>query len=123
MPLIWGKGGTRRSILTITPDKGFADEKASSCRYRVLHHRLKTARTDPCAGPAEGAYPEGHSSHPERSRDRAGTRLFDERDRRLRFATEVDNVEVIRVRSFDVATFLSLAPPIWALNGSDADGI
>ena len=23
MPLIWGKGGTRRSILTIMPDKGF----------------------------------------------------------------------------------------------------
>ena len=45
--------------------------------------------------------------------------FFDERDRRLRFATEVDNVEVIRVRSFDVATFLAFGAAHMGIAGSD----
>jgi len=45
--------------------------------------------------------------------------FFDEGDRRLRFSTEAEGVEVIRVRSFDVATFIAFGAAHMGVAGSD----
>ena len=45
--------------------------------------------------------------------------FFDEKDRRLRFKTEVENLDVIRVRSFDVATFIAFGAAHMGVAGSD----
>ncbi|CAI8395776.1 MAG: ATP phosphoribosyltransferase [SAR116 cluster bacterium MED-G04] len=45
--------------------------------------------------------------------------FFDESDRRLRFRTEAEGVDVIRVRSFDVATFLAFGAAHMGVAGSD----
>ena len=45
--------------------------------------------------------------------------FFDSADRRLRFATNCDEVDVIRVRSFDVATFLAYGAAHLGVAGSD----
>ena len=45
--------------------------------------------------------------------------FFDESDRRLRFKTEAEGVEVIRVRSFDVATFIAFGAAHMGVAGSD----
>ncbi|MFL2818907.1 MAG: ATP phosphoribosyltransferase, partial [Candidatus Puniceispirillales bacterium] len=33
--------------------------------------------------------------------------FFDNQDRKLRFSTNIKNIDIIRVRSFDVVTFLA----------------
>ncbi|MCE2516547.1 MAG: ATP phosphoribosyltransferase [Alphaproteobacteria bacterium] len=45
--------------------------------------------------------------------------FFDEHDRRLRFSTKADGVDVIRVRSFDVATFIAFGAAHMGVAGSD----
>jgi ATP phosphoribosyltransferase len=45
--------------------------------------------------------------------------FFDESDRRLRFTTKAKDVDVIRVRSFDVATFLAFGAAHMGVAGSD----
>ena len=45
--------------------------------------------------------------------------FFDAADRRLRFATNCDDIDVIRVRSFDVATFLAYGAAHLGVAGSD----
>ena len=45
--------------------------------------------------------------------------FFDAADRRLRFATNYEDVDVIRVRSFDVATFLAYGAAHLGVAGSD----
>ncbi len=45
--------------------------------------------------------------------------FFDESDRRLRFTTEAKGVDVIRVRSFDVATFIAFGAAHMGVAGSD----
>lgn len=45
--------------------------------------------------------------------------FFDGKDRRLRFATSDPQLDVIRVRSFDVATFLAYGAAHMAVAGSD----
>ena len=45
--------------------------------------------------------------------------FFDGKDRRLRFATNDPQLDVIRVRSFDVATFLAYGAAHMAVAGSD----
>ena len=45
--------------------------------------------------------------------------FFDEHDRRLRFITAAANVDVIKVRSFDVATFLAFGAAHMGITGSD----
>ena len=45
--------------------------------------------------------------------------FFDASDRRLRFATNCDDIDVIRVRSFDVATFLAYGAAHLGVAGSD----
>ena len=45
--------------------------------------------------------------------------FFDENDRRLRFSTAAQNVEAIRVRSFDVATFIAFGAAHMGVAGSD----
>ena len=45
--------------------------------------------------------------------------FFDKKDRRLRFATNDPKLDVIRVRSFDVATFLAYGAAQMAVAGSD----
>ena len=45
--------------------------------------------------------------------------FFDEHDRRLRFSTEAKGVDVIRVRSFDVATFIAFGAAHMGVAGSD----
>jgi ATP phosphoribosyltransferase len=45
--------------------------------------------------------------------------FFDESDRRLRFTTEIEGVDVIRVRSFDVATFIAFGAAHMGVAGSD----
>ena len=45
--------------------------------------------------------------------------FFDENDRRLRFTTEAEGVDVIRVRSFDVATFIAFGAAHMGVAGSD----
>ena len=45
--------------------------------------------------------------------------FFDSDDRRLSFGTNHDNIDIIRVRSFDVATFLAYGAAHIAIAGSD----
>lgn len=45
--------------------------------------------------------------------------FFDASDRRLRFSTDSDDIDVIRVRSFDVATFLAYGAAHMGVAGSD----
>ena len=45
--------------------------------------------------------------------------FFDKKDRRLRFSTSDPKLDVIRVRSFDVATFLAYGAAQMAVAGSD----
>ena len=45
--------------------------------------------------------------------------FFDSKDRRLRFSTNDPRLDVIRVRSFDVATFLAYGAAQMAVAGSD----
>ena len=45
--------------------------------------------------------------------------FFDENDRRLRFSTAAKGVDVIRVRSFDVATFIAFGAAHMGVAGSD----
>ena len=45
--------------------------------------------------------------------------FFDTADRRLKFATNCDAIDVIRVRSFDVATFLAYGAAHLGVAGSD----
>ena len=45
--------------------------------------------------------------------------FFDENDRRLRFTTKAKGVDVIRVRSFDVATFIAFGAAHMGVAGSD----
>ena len=45
--------------------------------------------------------------------------FYAEDDRRLRFATSVDGLEIIRVRSFDVATFIAYGAAHIGVSGSD----
>lgn len=45
--------------------------------------------------------------------------FFDERSRTLKFATNLPNVEIIRVRSFDVATFVAFNAAQIGICGSD----
>ena len=45
--------------------------------------------------------------------------FFDEADRRLRFRTEAKGIDAIRVRSFDVATFLAFGAAHIGIAGSD----
>ena len=45
--------------------------------------------------------------------------FFDAADRRLRFSTNHDEIDVIRVRSFDVATFLAYGAAHLGVAGSD----
>ena len=45
--------------------------------------------------------------------------FFDSDDRRLSFGTNDDNIDIIRVRSFDVATFLAYGAAHIAIAGSD----
>ena len=47
------------------------------------------------------------------------TAFFDADDRRLTFGTNHDNIDIIRVRSFDVATFLAYGAAHIAIAGSD----
>ena len=45
--------------------------------------------------------------------------FFDSDDRRLSFGTNHENIDIIRVRSFDVATFLAYGAAHIAIAGSD----
>jgi ATP phosphoribosyltransferase len=45
--------------------------------------------------------------------------FFDDRDRRLRFSTKAKGIDVIRVRSFDVATFIAFGAAHMGVAGSD----
>ena len=45
--------------------------------------------------------------------------FFDKNDRKLMFNTNVENIKIIRVRSFDVATFLIYGAAHMAIVGSD----
>ena len=45
--------------------------------------------------------------------------FFAAKDRRLRFTTNIDYIDVIRVRSFDVATFLAYGAAQMGIAGSD----
>ena len=45
--------------------------------------------------------------------------FFDNQDRKLRFDTNVNNIDIIRVRSFDVVTFLAYGAAQMAFVGSD----
>ena len=45
--------------------------------------------------------------------------FFDNQDRKLRFSTNVNNIDIIRVRSFDVVTFLAYGAAQMAFVGSD----
>ena len=45
--------------------------------------------------------------------------FFDEKDRRLRFNSNISNIDLIRVRSFDVVTFLAYGAAQMAFVGSD----
>ena len=50
--------------------------------------------------------------HPEKS-------FFDNKDRKLRFKSNIKNIDIIRVRSFDVVTFLAYGAAQMAFTGSD----
>ena len=45
--------------------------------------------------------------------------FFDEKDRRLKFNSNINNINIIRVRSFDVVTFLAYGGAQMAFVGSD----
>ena len=45
--------------------------------------------------------------------------FFAAKDRRLRFTTNIDYIDIIRVRSFDVATFLAYGAAQMGIAGSD----
>jgi len=45
--------------------------------------------------------------------------FFESSDRRLRFRTNIDYIDIIRVRSFDVATFLAYGAAQMGIAGSD----
>ena len=45
--------------------------------------------------------------------------FFDKNERRLRFNTNISNIDIIRVRSFDVVTFLAYGAAQMAFVGSD----
>ncbi len=45
--------------------------------------------------------------------------FFDKKDRRLRFKSNISNIDLIRVRSFDVVTFLAYGAAQMAFVGSD----
>ena len=45
--------------------------------------------------------------------------FFDEKDRKLMFKSNVNNINIIRVRSFDVVTFLAYGAAQMAFVGSD----
>ena len=45
--------------------------------------------------------------------------FFDDKDRKLRFNTNISNIDIIRVRSFDVVTFLAYGAAQMAFVGSD----
>ena len=45
--------------------------------------------------------------------------FFDDRDRKLRFNTNISSIDIIRVRSFDVVTFLAYGAAQMAFVGSD----
>ena len=45
--------------------------------------------------------------------------FFDEKDRKLKFKSNVKNINIIRVRSFDVVTFLAYGAAQMAFVGSD----
>ena len=45
--------------------------------------------------------------------------FFDDKDRRLRFNTNISDIDIIRVRSFDVVTFLAYGAAQMAFVGSD----
>jgi ATP phosphoribosyltransferase len=45
--------------------------------------------------------------------------FFDKKDRRLRFNSNISNIDLIRVRSFDVVTFLAYGAAQMAFVGSD----
>ena len=45
--------------------------------------------------------------------------FFDNKDRKLRFNTNISNIDIIRVRSFDVVTFLAYGAAQMAFVGSD----
>ena len=51
--------------------------------------------------------------------EHARARFFTAGDRRLRFATSVEGLEIIRVRSFDVATFVAYGAAHIGIAGSD----
>ena len=46
-------------------------------------------------------------------------KFFDEKDRSLKFATNIDGLSIIRVRSFDVATFVAYGAAQLGVAGSD----
>ena len=45
--------------------------------------------------------------------------FFDRNDRKLKFKTNINNIDIIRVRSFDVVTFLAYGAAQMAFVGSD----
>ena len=45
--------------------------------------------------------------------------FFDDKDRKLRFNTNIGYIDIIRVRSFDVVTFLAYGAAQMAFVGSD----
>ena len=45
--------------------------------------------------------------------------FFDKKDRKLRFSSNISNIDLIRVRSFDVVTFLAYGAAQMAFVGSD----
>ena len=45
--------------------------------------------------------------------------FFDDKDRKLRFNTNITGIDIIRVRSFDVVTFLAYGAAQMAFVGSD----
>ena len=45
--------------------------------------------------------------------------FFDEKSRRLTFKTNVENLKIIRVRSFDVATFVAFGGAQIGVTGQD----
>ena len=45
--------------------------------------------------------------------------FFDNKDRKLRFKSNIENIDIIRVRSFDVVTFLAYGAAQMAFTGSD----
>ena len=44
--------------------------------------------------------------------------FFDESSRKLVFSTNKKNLDLVQVRSFDVATFVNLGSGVWYLDGT-----